>query len=257
MGKPTVGIFGLTGCAGDQLVVLNCEDQLLDLVALLDIRDFLTASSTGDRTGPLDIALVEGAVVSARDEAALRDIRNRSALLVAIGTCAVWGGIPAMDRGVDAARLMTDLYGPVGAEYDRQPARALHEIVPVDHAITGCPIEQAEFLSAISCLLDGNAPVQRPYAVCVECKMRECACLLTSGRAACLGPVTQAGCNARCPALGVPCIGCRGPVDDANMASAVAAYGEHVGVGIAAMQRRLATFAPAGSAGEGRGEEPR
>ena len=39
MCKPTVGIFGLTGCAGEQLVVLDCEDQLLDLVALLDIRD--------------------------------------------------------------------------------------------------------------------------------------------------------------------------------------------------------------------------
>ena len=36
MSKPTVGIFGLTGCAGDQLVILNCEDQLLDLVSLID-----------------------------------------------------------------------------------------------------------------------------------------------------------------------------------------------------------------------------
>ena len=62
MSKPTVGIFGLTGCAGDQLVILNCEDRLLDVVALLDIRDFLMASSEIDAACPLDIALVEGAV---------------------------------------------------------------------------------------------------------------------------------------------------------------------------------------------------
>ena len=39
MNKPTVGIFGLTGCAGDQLVILNCEDRLLDIAALIDVRE--------------------------------------------------------------------------------------------------------------------------------------------------------------------------------------------------------------------------
>ena len=48
MSKPTVGIFGLTGCAGDQLVILNCEDRLMDIVALLDVRDFLMASSENE-----------------------------------------------------------------------------------------------------------------------------------------------------------------------------------------------------------------
>ena len=34
--KPRVGIFGLTGCAGDQLQILNCEDRLLGLGVALD-----------------------------------------------------------------------------------------------------------------------------------------------------------------------------------------------------------------------------
>src|SRR5208283_416077 len=99
MSKPKVGIFGLTGCAGDQLVILNCEDQLLDLVALVDIRDFLMASSENQTDCQLDIALVEGAVCTKRDAARLLAIRKRSKFLVALGTCAVWGGVPAMDRG--------------------------------------------------------------------------------------------------------------------------------------------------------------
>ena len=97
MSKPKVGIFGLTGCAGDQLVILNCEDQLLDLVALLDIRDFLMASSDGHGDCALDIAMVEGAVLTMRDAERLRAIRQRSATLVALGTCAAYGGIPAAE----------------------------------------------------------------------------------------------------------------------------------------------------------------
>ena len=78
MSKPTVGIFGLTGCAGDQLVIVNCEDRLLDVVAVLDVRDFLMASSDNDTKCQLDVALVEGAVLSRRDEEKLRGIRERS-----------------------------------------------------------------------------------------------------------------------------------------------------------------------------------
>ena len=109
MSKPSVGIFGLTGCAGDRLVILNCEDQLLDVLAAVDLRDFLMGSSANDTGCDLDLALVDGAIVTKEDELLLRRIRERSGFLVAIGTCAVWGG-PA--RG-----------GGRGPEYYRLPYR--------------------------------------------------------------------------------------------------------------------------------------
>ena len=111
MGKPTVGIFGLTGCAGDQLAILNCEDELLDLVSFIDIRDFLMGSSGNDTGCALDVALVEGAVLTERDAETLRAIRKRSGLLVALGTCAVWGGVAALDRGADRPKLLQEIYG--------------------------------------------------------------------------------------------------------------------------------------------------
>jgi coenzyme F420-reducing hydrogenase gamma subunit len=243
MGKPTVGLFGLTGCAGDQLVILNCEDQLLDLVGVLDIRDFLMASSANDADCELDLALVEGAVLSKRDEEKLMRIRQRSQALMAVGTCAVWGGVAAMDRTADRARLLRDIYGEQGAQYDSLPARALHEVVKVDLNLAGCPIEKGELLSAIASLLNGDRPISSDYPVCAECRMRENNCLLIEKAQVCCGPLTLAGCEARCPALGIPCVGCRGPADDANVASVLTMFGEK-GIPREAIAAKLRTFAP-------------
>ena len=114
MSRPNVGIFGLTGCAGDQLVILNCEDRFLHIIAALNIRDFAMASSDNDSACDLDLAIVEGAVLSRRDEEQLERIRARSRILVAIGTCAVWGGIAAMDGDTDRSQLVRDIYGECG-----------------------------------------------------------------------------------------------------------------------------------------------
>ena len=243
MAKPKVGIFGLTGCAGDQLAILNCEDQLLDLVALIDIRDFPMASSDGDHESVLDIAFVEGAVLTMRDAESLRTIRKRSKALVALGTCAVWGGVAAMDRGEDRGKMLEEVYGERGREYDSYPAQALHEIVKVDFNITGCPIEKSHFLEAVASLLNGDPPLYPEYPVCTECRMRENNCLLTERGEICCGPITAAGCDARCPDLRIPCIGCRGPVSDCNTASALAMFEER-GFDRQRIAVRLRTFAP-------------
>ena len=247
MSKPTVGIFGLTGCAGDQLVILNCEDQLLDVVALVDIRDFLMASSENDGACPLDVALVEGAVVTKRDADRLRAIRARSRTLVALGTCAVWGGVAAMDRGADRAKLLEEVYGELGPGYDSVPMQALHEVVKVDLNITGCPIEKEHFLAAIANLLNGDVPVYPEYPVCTECRMLENNCLLIERGELCCRPVTAAGCHARCPGLRVACVGCRGPVGDANSSSLLAML-EEKGFDRQRISNRLRTFAPEGVA---------
>src|SRR5512139_2409661 len=87
-GRPKVGIFGLTGCAGDQLQILNCEDHLLRLAERMEIVEWVMARSQNDHTCRLDVAFVEGVVATQRDLEALKEIRARSRILVAIGTCA-------------------------------------------------------------------------------------------------------------------------------------------------------------------------
>ena len=51
--------------------------------------------------------------------------------------------------------------------------------------------------------------------ICFECNLRERGCLLEKG-VECLGPVTYGSCSVMCPLDNYPCVGCRGPYEDAN-----------------------------------------
>jgi sulfhydrogenase subunit delta len=251
--KPPIGIFGLSGCWGEQIVILNCEDELLDIVNAVDLVDFLGGSSVNDREAPLAVAFVEGSVGSAHEEQALKRIRERAGLLVACGTCASFGGIAAMDAGRSRLELGSVVYGN-GAPYEMPPHRPLSDFVKVDLNIPGCPMEKHEFLTAVSSLLHGDLPEPRIYPVCTECKMHEQDCLLLSRQLPCAGPVTNAGCGARCPGYGVPCIGCRGPVEEANLGSMEQVLAK-AGFTESDIRRRLRTFA-ASVLSAGAGERP-
>jgi len=242
MSKPKVGIFGLTSCAGDQLAILNLEDELLDLAASLDIIDFPMAMSGNDQKAPLDIAFVEGSVVNSHDVEALKKIRERASCLVAIGTCAVWGGVPAMANEIPREELKQQVYGADGKGFDSIPAQPLSSFVRVDLNIPGCPMEKGHFLKAVASLLHGDFPLLPTYAVCTECKMRENICLLKERDQLCLGPITVAGCEALCPSHSLPCQGCRGPLEEANVASEVNLFREK-GYTPEDIQKRLRAFA--------------
>ena len=242
MDKPSIGIYGLTGCAGDQLAILNCEDELLEIAGSLDIRFFPMAMSINDEDCPLDIVFVEGAVVQPKDEQILKKLRDRARLLVAIGTCAVWGGVQAMKNEISREELKLQVYGNAGKVFETMSAQPLSHFVKVDMAVSGCPIEKEQLLQAVAALLHGDLPRLPNYSVCTECKMAENPCVLIEKGQLCLGPITVAGCNARCPSHNRPCVGCRGPVEEANISSEIQILKEK-GFTWVDIQNRLRTFA--------------
>jgi coenzyme F420-reducing hydrogenase gamma subunit len=242
MNKPSVGIYGLTGCAGDQLAILNCEDELLDIAGAVDLKFFPMAMSNNDEDAALDIAFVEGAVVQPEDEQMLGKLRNRAKLLVALGTCAVWGGVQAMKNEIAREELKLKVYGPAGKRFDAVTPQPLSHFVKVDLAISGCPVEKEQLLQGVAALLHGDLPRLPNYAVCTECKMAEYPCVLIEQGQLCLGPITVAGCKARCPSCAQPCIGCRGPVEEANVSSEIKVLKER-GFTSVDIQNRLRTFA--------------
>jgi len=91
--------------------------------------------------------------------------------------------------------------------------------VPVDFELRGCPINKYQLIELISATLAGRKPNVPTYSVCMECKRRGTVCVAVAQGAPCLGPATQAGCGAICPAFNRGCYGCFGPMESPNTQS--------------------------------------
>jgi len=91
--------------------------------------------------------------------------------------------------------------------------------VRVDLELRGCPISKSQLVETLLALLHGRRPNLPSYSVCLECKRRGTPCVMVAGGRPCLGPVTQAGCGALCPAYQRGCFGCFGPMESPNTAA--------------------------------------
>jgi len=98
--------------------------------------------------------------------------------------------------------------------------------VKVDFELRGCPVNKHQLVELISSLLWGRTPRVPRFSVCVECKRRQVVCVAVARGVACLGPVTQAGCEVICPSFARECFGCFGPKEQPNLISLGMRYRE-------------------------------
>jgi coenzyme F420-reducing hydrogenase gamma subunit len=226
MKRLRIAIAGLTACSGCQLTLLNCEDELPELLKQCEFSFFPMACSPAELAGEYDAALIEGCVTMPHERELLLELRRRSRSLIAVGTCAVWSGVAALRNGENREQLRQQVYGQETVALETEEPVPLKSVVTVDADITGCPPEKDELLRLLAGLTRGALPVIIDYPVCTECRMRENLCLLTERSELCLGPLTLGGCTARCPSLSVSCEGCRGPVPEANLKEALDLYAQ-------------------------------
>jgi sulfhydrogenase subunit delta len=212
--KPKIAIFDFTSCEGCELQLVNKEETLADFLGAVEIVCFREASSSC--SDDYEIAIVEGSITRNDEVKRLKKIRKTARVLVALGSCACFGGVNRLKNEFDLKAANREVYGNDPKETIH--VRPLKDIVPVDMEIPGCPVSKAEVESVIRHLV-WDIPIKFPvYPVCVECKQRFTTCLFEKGQL-CLGPITRAGCNAPCPAGGLGCWGCRGPAVEPNFAS--------------------------------------
>lgn len=223
--KPKVAFFDMASCEGCQLALLNCEEVFLNILDLVDIVEFREAMT---ETSPrIDIAFIEGSVNREMDADRLRNIRERSKVLVALGACACNGNVQARSNLFAPAENLGKIYGEEArnrVQTDPQfwklwahtRVRALKEVVKVDYELRGCPMVKEEFLHLVKSLIAGTLPRFAPRPVCVECKMNGNECVFEHGET-CMGQITWGGCNAICINAGYRCDGCRGVLPQANL----------------------------------------
>jgi len=217
MARPSLAVWKFASCDGCQLSLLDCEDELLAVADAVDIAYFPEATSHV-APGPYDVSLVEGSVTTPHDAERIKDVRARSRVLITIGACATAGGVQALRNVSDVDEYRALVYA--SPEYVRTlpTSTPIAAHVRVDHELRGCPIDRHQLLELLGALLAGRRPGIPVHSVCQECKLRGTACVLVARGTPCLGPVTQAGCGAICPAYGRGCYGCFGPMPGANTA---------------------------------------
>ncbi len=165
-GKIRLATVWLDGCSGCHMSVLDTDERLIDLAKrvsvvwgpLVDSKEF---------PEDVDVTLVEGAISSEEDLHRIRLIRSRTKLLVSLGDCAVTGNVPAMRNKFGADAVLRRAYLENAASDPQIPreiipallpaTRPVHEAVPVDLFIPGCPPSADLIYSVLSGLLEGKA----------------------------------------------------------------------------------------------------
>jgi NAD-reducing hydrogenase small subunit len=147
--KLRLATTSLAGCFGCHMAFLDIDERLLELLERVEFdRSPLTDIKT---CGPCDIGLIEGGICNAENIHVLQEFRHHCKVLIAIGACAVNGGLPAQRNHLDLGRCLQEVYltgpGIVNGQVPNDPelplpldkVHPIHEIVRVDYFIPGCP----------------------------------------------------------------------------------------------------------------------
>jgi NAD-reducing hydrogenase small subunit len=168
--KPTVASDWLAGCAGCHMSLLDMDERL---VTLLEHVSLLATPITDLKHPPaegVDVGILEGCVNNSTGERVARQMRVRCKVLVALGDCAVFGGVPTLRNGVCLRAALRRAYvetestaeGHVPNDPElavMQEARALDQVVKVDVYLPGCPPSADTIFYALAELAAGRKPV--------------------------------------------------------------------------------------------------
>ncbi len=238
--RPKLAVWKFASCDGCQLSLLDCEDELLALAEAVEIAYFPEATKSVIE-GPYDLSLVEGSITTFHDANRILEIRGQSKALVTIGACATAGGIQALRNWADVSAFTSIVYAEPSFISTLETSTPISDHVGVDFELRGCPISKRQLIEVVDSFLHQRRPNVPRHSVCVECKARGTPCIMVRAKVPCLGPVTQAGCGAICPAYDRGCYGCFGPSESPNVRG-LAEWWTTLGVPEVDLVRALRTF---------------
>lgn len=167
--KPRLATVSLAGCFGCHMSLLDIDERVF---ALFDLVRFDRSPLTDIKAcGPCDIGLVEGGLCNSENVLVLREFRAHCKVLVAVGACAINGGLPAQRNALDIGRILTDVYHArpgltLGSAVPNDPelplplakVHPIHEVVHIDHFLPGCPPSADVIWAFLTALLEGRDP---------------------------------------------------------------------------------------------------
>jgi sulfhydrogenase subunit delta len=216
MKKLKLAIFDLTDCEGCELQFLALREKLADVGHDFEIETWRLGTAVNN-PGPYDATFIEGSPITESDIEVLKQARKASQTIVTLGTCAYLGGIQSSLPENQREKYLKEIYGAKYKAKTKAP-KPVSYYIDVDIHLPGCPVNPKELERLLACLFANKKFIPAYAPVCLDCKVAKNECLfLTDGF--CLGPITKGGCGAPCPKAGLRCMGCFGPLKDANLSA--------------------------------------
>lgn len=167
--KLKVATCSLAGCFGCHMSFLDIDERILQLIEHVEFdRSPLTDLK---EVGRCDLGLIEGGLCNAENVEVLRDFRRQCHTLVAVGACAITGGLPAQRNAMSLPHILGEVYQQreglkTGCAIPNDPelplllrqVRPLHEVVQIDYFLPGCPPSADSFWVFLTDLIAGRTP---------------------------------------------------------------------------------------------------
>ena len=149
MRKLKIGLFSFTSDEGCSMIFLELmNDNFFEWEKFIDFKYFKLLKSKNELKN-LDVAFVEGAISTFKEEKRLKEIRKKSKRLVAIGSCAV-DGSPSNQRNFFSEDTKREIKIVLDRFGHRDKVSALNEIVKVDDNVPSCPMDENKFLEVLN-----------------------------------------------------------------------------------------------------------
>jgi F420-non-reducing hydrogenase small subunit len=211
-GKPKLAMYWASSCGGCEISVLNIGEHILTVDEVFDlaffpcIADFKVEDVKGYPDGYIDLCLFNGAIRNSENEEMAHLLRRKSKVLVAFGSCAYEGCIPALSNLTTKKATLNTVYldnpsidnpnailpqtettvpeGTLELPAFYHTVKALDQVVDVDYTIPGCPPEPHQIwavLQVVVAALTQGAPLPPKgsiigagdTAVCEECPLEK------------------------------------------------------------------------------------
>ena len=244
--KIKIGNVWLSVCSGCELAVADLHEAIVDVLEYADFEFMPVLMDVKYNEWPeVDVALVSGGIRNDENKELAEKVREKAKLVIAVGTCAVYGGLFGLGNLSTNQELQEEAYinSPSTPNeegiipHEEVPhflgrVRPLSDVIDVDLALPGCPPRSDVLANIVMALLKGEELPELPQTnLCEVCprekppeglamgeikrqfevgKPEEDVCLVTQGLV-CMGPATTSLCGAECPSIGIPCRGCYGP----------------------------------------------
>lgn len=223
-----VAFMQLSDCWGCHQSLVNLHLSLLPVLPALEIVywpavvDFKHDSLVARADGEIVVGFIEGSIRTKQDLENVKLMRQKSAIIVAFGSCSCYGNVSGLANQWDINECIDRKFNTVESKSSGGGEPTQHvpgfeskivnvdEVIKVDAYMAGCPPKPEQIFSAVGFLLGQKPFPMNDLAFCNDCSLNQSGCLLDAGKL-CFGPVTSIGCTMKCPNAGNPCVGCFGP----------------------------------------------